>query len=176
MSPPRRHVPTCICSGGSPASPALRASVLRGPGPALSAPLGLVSHPSSAGTPLLPAAPLPSPFPLRRVRPSLRGAGSSTGGSVYSSSPSTAPALREQQDRFFLKCGGFLSYSPLFIYLFIIFSFTLFYFTILYRFCHTSTGVRHGCTRVPSPERPSHLPPYAISPGHPRAPAPCQGL
>ena len=29
------------------------------------------------------------------------------------------------------------------------------YFTILYWFCHTSTWIRHGCTRVPHPEPPS---------------------
>ena len=38
------------------------------------------------------------------------------------------------------------------------FFFTLFYFTILYWFCHTSTWIRHGCTWVPNPESPSHLP------------------
>ena len=48
----------------------------------------------------------------------------------------------------------------------------LFYFTILYWFCHTSTCIRHGCTRVPHPEPPSHLPPYTITLGHPSAPAP----
>ena len=32
-----------------------------------------------------------------------------------------------------------------------------FYFTILYWFCHTSTCICHGCTRVPHPEPP--LPP-----------------
>ena len=55
---------------------------------------------------------------------------------------------------------------------FIFYFFTLFYFTILYWFCHTSTWIRHGCTHVPSPELPSHLPPYTISLGHPSAPAP----
>ena len=63
-----------------------------------------------------------------------------------------------------------------FIYLFI-FNFLniiiiIFYFTILYWFCHTSTCVRHGCTRVPHPEPPSHLPPHTIPLGHPSAPAP----
>ena len=29
-----------------------------------------------------------------------------------------------------------------------------FYFTILYWFCHTSTCICHGCTRVPHPEPP----------------------
>ena len=46
------------------------------------------------------------------------------------------------------------------------------YFTILYWFCHTSTWIHHGCTRVPHPEPSSHLPPYTISLGHPSAPAP----
>ena len=36
------------------------------------------------------------------------------------------------------------------------------YFTILYWFCHTSTWIHHGCTRVPHPEHPSHLPPHTI--------------
>ena len=30
----------------------------------------------------------------------------------------------------------------------------------------------HGCTRVPNPEAPSHLPPHTIPLGHPNAPAP----
>ena len=47
-----------------------------------------------------------------------------------------------------------------------------FYFTILYWFCHTSTGIHHGCTYVPHPEPPSHLPPHTIPLGHPSAPAP----
>ena len=46
------------------------------------------------------------------------------------------------------------------------------YFTILYWFCHTSTWIRHRCTRVPNPEPPSHLPPHTILLGHPSVPAP----
>ena len=46
------------------------------------------------------------------------------------------------------------------------------YFTILYWFCHTSTWIHHGCTRVPHPEPSSHLPPRTIPLGHPSAPAP----
>ena len=46
------------------------------------------------------------------------------------------------------------------------------YFTILYWFCHTLTWICHGCTRVPHPEPPSHLPPGTIPLGHPSAPAP----
>ena len=52
------------------------------------------------------------------------------------------------------------------------FFFFFFYFTILYWFCHTSTWIRHGCTHVPKPEPPSHLPPRTIPLGHPSAPAP----
>ena len=47
-----------------------------------------------------------------------------------------------------------------------------FCFTILYWFCHTLTWILHGCTWVPNPEPPSHLPPHIISLGHPSAPAP----
>ena len=43
------------------------------------------------------------------------------------------------------------------------------YFTILYWFCHTSTWIRHGCTRVPHPEPP--LPPP--SPYHPSRSSQC---
>ena len=48
----------------------------------------------------------------------------------------------------------------------------IFYFTILYWFCHTSTWICHGCTCVPHPESPSHLPPHIIPLGHPSAPGP----
>ena len=46
------------------------------------------------------------------------------------------------------------------------------YFTILHWFCHTSTWIHHGCTRIPHPEHPSHLPPHTIPLGHPSASAP----
>ena len=38
-------------------------------------------------------------------------------------------------------------------------------------FCHTLTWISHGCTCVPHPEPPSHLPPYPIPQGHASAPA-----
>ena len=41
----------------------------------------------------------------------------------------------------------------------------------MYWFCHTTTGIRHGCTHVPHPEPPSHLLPHTIPQGHPSAPA-----
>jgi len=46
------------------------------------------------------------------------------------------------------------------------------YFTILYWFCHTSTWIFLGCTRVPHPDPASHLPLRTIPLGHPSAPAP----
>ena len=59
-----------------------------------------------------------------------------------------------------------------FIYLFIFIIIIFCYFTILYWFCHTSTCIHHGYTRVPHPEAPSHLPSHTIPLGHPSAPAP----
>ena len=38
-------------------------------------------------------------------------------------------------------------------------------------FCHALTWISHGCTCVPRPEPPSHLPPHPIPQGHPSAPA-----
>ena len=38
-------------------------------------------------------------------------------------------------------------------------------------FCHTLTWISHGCTCVPHPEPPSHLPPHPIPQGCPSAPA-----
>ena len=38
-------------------------------------------------------------------------------------------------------------------------------------FSHTLTWISHGCTSVPHPEAPSHLPPHPIPQGHPSAPA-----
>ena len=37
--------------------------------------------------------------------------------------------------------------------------------------CHTLTWIHHGCTCVPHPEPPSHLPPHPIPLDHPSAPA-----
>ena len=60
----------------------------------------------------------------------------------------------------------------LYFYLLLLLLFTLFYLTILYWFCHTSTWICHGCTRVPNSDPPSHLCPHTIPLGHPSAPAP----
>ena len=38
-------------------------------------------------------------------------------------------------------------------------------------FCHTLTWISHGCTCVPHPKPPSHIPPHPIPQGHPSAPA-----
>ena len=55
-----------------------------------------------------------------------------------------------------------------------LYSYILFFFNfkILHWFCHTSTLIRHGCTRVPHPEPPSHHPSHTIPLGHPSAQAP----
>ena len=62
--------------------------------------------------------------------------------------------------------------SPLFFFL------SLFFFnwrliTLQYcsGFCHILTWISHGCTRVPHPEPPSHLPPHPIPQDHPSVPA-----
>ena len=55
---------------------------------------------------------------------------------------------------------------------FIYFNWRLITLQYWYWFCHTSTCIHHGCTRVPHPEPPSHLPPRTIPLGHPSAPAP----
>ena len=70
--------------------------------------------------------------------------------------------------------GALLPSSRLFLKIFLIyiyFNLEANYFTILCWFCHTSTWIHHGCTRVPHPERLSHLPPHNIPLGHPSAPA-----
>ena len=78
----------------------------------------------------------------------------------------------------FLEKISSLSHSVVFLYFFFFLYFLIFfpffvffYFTILYWFCHTSTWIRHGCTRVPHPEH-APLPPCTITLGHPSAPAP----
>ena len=38
-------------------------------------------------------------------------------------------------------------------------------------FCHTFTWISRGCTCVPHPGPPFHLPPHTIPQGHPSAPA-----
>ena len=38
-------------------------------------------------------------------------------------------------------------------------------------FCHTLTWIKHGCTCIPHPECPSHLPPHSTPQGQPSTPA-----
>ena len=61
-----------------------------------------------------------------------------------------------QKDHF-IHVSNLQSFLP-FLVCFYLFISIFFYFTILYWFCHTSTCIRHGCTRVSHPEPPSHLP------------------
>ena len=58
-----------------------------------------------------------------------------------------------------------------FFYLFICFNWRLITLQYCSGFCHTLTWISHGCTCVPHPEAPSHLPPHPIPQGHPSAPA-----
>ena len=51
-------------------------------------------------------------------------------------------------------------------------SFFLFLLYNIYWFGHTSTCIRHGCTRVSHPEPSSHLPPHTIPLGRPSTLAP----
>ena len=56
--------------------------------------------------------------------------------------------------------------------IFILFVFFLFLFLLSFAIhCHTLTWISRGCTWVPNPEHPSHLPPHIISLDHPCAPA-----
>ena len=73
-----------------------------------------------------------------------------------------------------IKKSKFKSYKITLSFFFFssVYFFFFFYFTVLYWFCHTSTWIRHRCTRVPNPEPHSHLPPRTIPLGHPSAPAP----
>ena len=58
------------------------------------------------------------------------------------------------------------------IYLFIYFNWRLITLQYCSGFCHTFTWISHGCTCIPHPEPPSHLPPHPIPQGLPSAPAP----
>ena len=58
-----------------------------------------------------------------------------------------------------------------FLFLFFYFNWRLITLQILWWFCHTFTRISHGCTCVPHPDPPSHLPPHPIPLGYPSAPA-----
>ena len=66
----------------------------------------------------------------------------------------------------FFNLGFFILF---FIYLFI-FNWRLITLQYCSGFCHTLTVISHGCTCVPHPDPPSHLPPHPIPQGHPSAP------
>ena len=57
------------------------------------------------------------------------------------------------------------------LFLFVYFNWRLITLQYCGDFCHTLTWISHGCTCVPHPEPPSHLPPHAIPQGCPSAPA-----
>ena len=62
----------------------------------------------------------------------------------------------------FINCGCFF---------FLIFNWRLITLQYCDVFCHTFTWISHGCTCVPHPEPPSHLPSQPIPQGHPGASA-----
>ena len=45
------------------------------------------------------------------------------------------------------------------------------YNNVVYMWMNTFTWISHGCTCVPHPDPPSHLPPHPIPQGHPSAPS-----
>ena len=57
-------------------------------------------------------------------------------------------------------------------YKFIYFNWRLIALQYCSGFCHTLTWIHHGCTCIPHPEPPSHLPPHPIPLGHPSAQVP----
>ena len=59
-----------------------------------------------------------------------------------------------------------------FFFFFIYFNWMLITLQYCGGFCHAFTWISHGCTCVPHPEPPFHLPPHPIHLGHPSAPAP----
>ena len=62
-------------------------------------------------------------------------------------------------------------YCQILFFKFIYFNWRLITLQYCSGFCHTLTWISHGCTCVPHPETPSHLPAYSIPLGHPSAPA-----
>ena len=75
---------------------------------------------------------------------------------------------------YFLEVTSMLFHFVFFTIMTIVFSVFFIYFnwrlmTLQHHsgFCHTLTWISHGCTHVPHPEPPSHLPTL----GHPSAPA-----
>ena len=64
----------------------------------------------------------------------------------------------------------FCSQKNLFIY-FLSFNWRLIALQYCSGFCHTLKWISHGCTCVPHPEPPSHLPPCPIPQGHPSPPS-----
>ena len=67
-------------------------------------------------------------------------------------------------------CDAWASFF-FFLILFIYFNWRLISLQYCSGFFHTLMWSSYGCTRVPHPEPPSHLPPHPIPLGHPSAPA-----
>ena len=67
----------------------------------------------------------------------------------------------------FLKISSFFLFKKKLIY----FNWRLITLQFCSGFCHTLTWISHGCTCVPHPVTPSHLPPHPTPQGHASAPA-----
>ena len=72
----------------------------------------------------------------------------------------------------YLNRAHFSVHLFVFFFSFIFISWRLITLQYCSGFCHTLTGISHGCTCVPHPDPPSHLPLYPIPLGLPSAPGP----
>ena len=77
--------------------------------------------------------------------------------------------VKAWKQSFFVVCLGLVFF--LVFKKFIYFNWRLITLQYCSGFCHTLTWVSHGCTCVPHPEPPFHLPPHPMPLGHPSAPA-----
>ena len=71
----------------------------------------------------------------------------------------------------FCRPFGLFNHLIFFLYIFKNFNWGLITLQYCGGFYHIFTWISHGCTCVPHPEPPSHLPPHPIPQGHPSAPA-----
>ena len=69
----------------------------------------------------------------------------------------------------FQRLSHFIFILFIYIFKFIYFNWRLITLQYCRFFCHTLTWISHGCTCVPHPEAPSHLPPHPITQGWPSA-------
>ena len=83
--------------------------------------------------------------------------------------------VKAWKQSFFVVCLGLFFFFLVFKK-FIYFNLRLITVQYCSGFCHTLTWIIHGCTCVPHPKPPFHLPPPPIPLGHPSAPAALSAL